>query len=91
MTGAKKVGEVTFRFYEYPDETWRIATVVYKKHIPDMDVNPRSFMKMALMAAQLRDYAQKQMVALDTLLVGKEEMRTIMNHAKDKEEDKINA
>ena len=87
MRGAKKVGEVTFRFYEYPDSTWKIATVVHKKSLPSMDKQPRQFMKMSLMAAQIRDYASKQMVALDTLLVGKEEMKIIMAHAKTKQAD----
>ena len=44
-------------------------------------------MKMAMMSAQIRYYAAKQMVALDTLLVGKEEMKTIMDHAKTKQAD----
>lgn len=87
MRGAKKVGEVTFRFYEYPDGTWKIATVVHEKSLPSQDEQPRQFKKMALMAAQLRDYANKQMVALDTLLVGKEEMKIIMDHAKTKQAD----
>lgn len=82
MARAQKKGEITFRFYEYPDGTWKVATVVHKKHLPDMDSDPRSFAKMALMAAQVRSYIQKQMVALDTLLVGKEEIRTLMAEAK---------
>ena len=84
MRGSKKVGEVTFRFYQFPDGTWKVATVVHQKHLPDMDKEPRAYMKMAVMAAQVRDYVQKQMVALDTLLVGQEEMKTIMAHAKAK-------
>ena len=79
---------MTFRFYEYPDGTWKIATVVHRKSLPSQDKEPRQFMKMAMMSAQIRDYASKQMVALDTLLVGKEEMKIIMAHAKTKEEKK---
>lgn len=87
MRGVKKKGEITFRFYEYEDKTWKVATVAHKKHLPDMDTDPRSFMKMALMAAQVREYIQKQMIALDTLLVGKEEAELIIEHAKAKQAD----
>jgi len=78
MKGAKKVGEVTFRFYEKPDGTWEVATVVHKKSLPNMDTEPKAFVKMAIMSAQVRDYISKQLIALDMLLVGKEEMKEIL-------------
>lgn len=81
----KKVGEVLFRFYEYPDGTWEVKTVVHDRHLPNPEEEPRAFMKMGLMAADLNRQAQNGMKAIDTLLVGKEEMKVIMD-----EQDKIN-
>ena len=78
MKGAKKVGEITFRFYQKPDNTWEVATVVHKKSLPDMDTEPKAFVKMAMLSAQVRDYMSKQLIALDMLLVGKEEMKEIL-------------
>lgn len=82
MKGAKKVGEVTFRFYEYPDGTWKVATVVFEKSLPSMDKQPRAYMKMAVLAAQVRQYIQNQLTALDTLLIGQEEIKTLMSQSK---------
>lgn len=82
MKGAKKVGEVTFRFYEKPDGTWEVATVVHQKSLPDMETQPKQFTKMAIMAAQIRDVAQKQLIALDMLLVGKQEIKEILEAEK---------
>ena len=88
----RKVGQVTFRFYEYPDKTWKIITSVGKNDLPDPEKRPRAFMKLAMMAAQLRAYATQQLKALDTLMIAREEIKIIMDANKadiDKHQTKL--
>jgi hypothetical protein len=84
VAGKKKIGTIHFHYYEYPDETWMVRVAVGKNDLPDPKENPRAYMKMGLMTAQLKSYTEQQMKALDTLLVGKEEMKIIMEHAEAK-------
>lgn len=73
------LGRVVLKFFKYPDDTHEVKLTFSRyDDLPDPDQDKRGFTVMGLIAAQVQDYAKKQMQAVDMLIVGKQEMQTIM-------------
>jgi hypothetical protein len=79
------LGRAQLSFYEYPDGTHDV-TITFTRFddLPDPAENKRGFTVMGLLCAQVQDTAKKQLKAIDTLIIGQEEMRA-MDEAAQKE------
>jgi hypothetical protein len=81
------LGRVQLSFYQFPDKTHEVnVTFTRFDDLPNPKEDKRGFTVMGLLAAQVQDYAKKQLKAVDMMLVGKEEMKIIMD-----EHDRIKA
>jgi len=82
----RKLGQVTLRFYEYPDQSIFVKVHAGKNDIPDKAKHPYDFNRMLILSGEVARYTQQQVSAMNTLLVSAKEFK-IIQEAQEKKAD----
>lgn len=76
------LGRIVLEVYTYPDGTHKLVpTSLRDDDIPE-SMHRRDKLMLGMLAAQVIQYAQKQMASIDMLLVSKQDMEVIKAEAK---------